>query len=340
MKFQYAITKELLQAFLNIVVLEEKLKSLPLDRSLQASLFQEAKVKTSHFSGKIEGNCLTLKQSEDLAQGKRVDAPAKDIQEIKNLFELFAFLESGPKTSAPLKSNFVCTLHKLVEKNIVKGKLLGHYREAQNAVFDATTGDIVYLPPEAKDVETLMLEFFQQLNHNRWEHELIRAAVTHFGLVTIHPFMDGNGRTARALSTFLLLKSAFLFPRYIPWDEYFYHHRRQYYQLLHDAQGDNFYERKGIWDLQRWLEFFVYGVEEILQSFLEKMGGEMEIHSLSDRQKRGLHFLKKKQQMTNKDYRRLNNISNFTALMDLRDLENRGLIRKLGKGRAVRYLLK
>lgn len=340
MKFQYTITKELLQAFLNIGALEEKLKALPLETSLQAALFRDAKMKTSHFSGKIEGNCLTLKQSEDLVTGKKVDAPAKDIQEIKNLFELFAFLERGSKTSAPLKSNFVCTLHKLVEKNIVRGKLLGHFREAQNAVFDAATGDIVYLPPEAKDVEALMLEFLQQLNHNEWEHGLIRACIAHFGLVTIHPFMDGNGRTARALSTFLLLRSAFLFPRYIPWDEYFYHHRRQYYQLLHDAQGDNFYERKGIWDIQRWLEFFVYGVEGVLQSFLEKMETQTGIHPLNARQKRGLHFLKKKQQMTNKDYRLLNKISNFTALMDLRDLETKGLIRKLGEGRSVRYVSK
>lgn len=340
MKFQYSITKEILQAFLNIAALEGKLKTLPLDVSLRVSLFQEAKVKSSHFSGKIEGNCLTLKQSEDLAAGKKVDAPAKDIQEIKNLFELFTYLERRSKTAVTLNNDFVCLLHKFVEKNIVKGKLLGHFREAQNAVFDSSTGGVVYLPLEAKDVEKLMKEFLESLNHHPWEHELIRAAVAHFGLVTIHPFMDGNGRTARALSTFLLLKSPFLFPRIIPWDEYFYHHRRQYYQLLHDAQGDNFYERKGGWNLQRWLEFFVYGVEEVLQSFLEKMGGEMEIHSLSDRQKRGLHFLKKKQQMTNKDYRLLNNISNFTALIDLRDLESRGLIRKLGKGRAVRYLLK
>ena len=338
MDFRYSITKELLRSFVAIGALEERLKTLSLAPSLRTSLNLETKIRSSHFSSKIEGNCLTLQQTEAVLKGKRIQAPKRDIQEIKNLFAIFDFLMEPSQETKPLTTNLICTIHRLVEKNIVRGKLLGRYRESQNAVFNATTGQVVYMPPEAKDVPMLMSELIDQLNRNTWEHCLITAAVAHFGLVTIHPFMDGNGRTARALSTLTLLRGQLNFVRLMAWDEYFFHHRQEYYHLLHNAQGDNFYHRNRVWDIQSWINFFVSGVEQAITNFLNELQTTELAFPLNHRQEKVLRFLKRRSAITNREYRELNKVSNFTAVIDLRSLETQGFIKRLGQGRSSRYV--
>lgn len=340
MKFTYTITKNLLQSLTTIASLEERLKSLSLSTALRTTLFEQAKIRTSHFSNKIEGNCLTLEQTEDVWKHKKVDAPKRDIQEVKNVFDLFDFLLDEARSILPLTEEFVLTIHRTVEQHIVKGKLLGHYREAQNAVFDASTHAVVYMPPEAKDVAKLMKEFIHELNTLPWEHPLIKAAIAHFGLVTIHPFMDGNGRTARAVSTFVLMQSHLQFIRYFAWDEYFYHHRSHYYAILHHSQGNNFYGRDESWDVQQWIEFFVYGVEQSILRFLEHIESKKYFDELNKRQQKALRFLKRHHAISNREYRQLNKISNVTACAELKDLEDKGLIKRIGAGRASKYTLK
>jgi len=340
MKFEYSITRELLQELVKAGTLEEKLRELGLSPSLRTTLFQDTKIRTSHFSNKIEGNRLTLEQSEEVWKGKMVDAPSRDIQEVKNLFSVFDFLLQEAKQEKPATPEMICTIHRYVEKNIVRGKLLGHYRETQNAIFDSSTNKIVYMPPEAKDVPSLMAILIDIINNKEWEHDLIKAAVAHYGLVTIHPFMDGNGRTARALSAFLLMQSRFQFVRYMAWDEYFYQHRSTYYQILHNTQGNNFYDLKGVWNIQSWLEFFISGIVQTIQRFLDQVKTSSTEIFLNKRQEKALRFLKRRLKITNSDYCKLNKVSNFTARADLRELEKRGLVRQIGQGRSVHYILK
>lgn len=340
MEFNYTITKDLLRSLVAIATLEERLAGLSLSSALRTSLYQKAKIRTSHFSNRIEGNCLTLKQTEDVWRHKSVQAPKRDIQEVKNLFELFDFMIDESKHDVKITAKTICDIHRYVERNIVKGKLLGHYREAQNAVFDSATNRIVYMPPEAKDISSLMDQLLGCLSSSKWEHELIRSAVAHFGLVTIHPFMDGNGRTARALSTLMLMHAGFHFVRYMAWDEYFYHHRNQYYHILHAVQGDNFYDRNNLWNLQEWINFFVFGVEQTIGQFLEDIEQEKRPALLNRRQEKALRFLKRNNRIANREYRELNKVSNFTALADLESLEEKGFVERVGKGRSVQYLLR
>lgn len=340
MEFKYTITKDLLRSLVAIATLEERLAGLSLSPALRTSLYQKAKIRTSHFSNKIEGNCLTLAQTEDVWKDKSVQAPKRDIQEVKNLFELFDFMIAESKGGSEISQKTILEIHRHVERNIVKGKLLGHYREAQNAVFDSATKNVVYMPAEARDVPSLVGRLLDRLNRSDWEHELIRSAVAHFGLVTIHPFMDGNGRTARALSTLMLIRAGFNFVRFMAWDEYFYHHRNQYYHTLHAAQGDNFYDRNNRWDIQEWLNFFVFGVEQTIGQFLEYIEQQKGPALLNRRQEKALRFLKRHSRITNREYRELNKVSNFTALADLESLEEQGFLERVGKGRSVQYLLK
>lgn len=340
MKFTYTITKELIGSFVAIANLEDQLKGLPLSPVLRSSLYQSAKIRTSHFSNKIEGNCLTLQQTEEVWKNKTVHAPKRDIHEVKNIFTLFDHLIEQSKKPSQLTTEFICTIHRFVEKNIVRGKLLGHYREAPNAIFDSATNGVIYLPSEATDVPALVEGLVHQLNHVKWEHDLIKAAVAHFGLVTIHPFMDGNGRAARALSSFMLMKDNFQFVRYMAWDEYFFHHRSEYYSILHEAQGDNFYAKNYHWNIQAWLEFFILGIEQSVTQFLEHIHTTPSAARLNRRQEKALRYLKRKGRMTNREYRHLNKVSNFTALADLRSLEEQGFVQRVGQGRSAEYVAK
>lgn len=340
MEFKYTVTKELLRILLSIGVLEEKLKSLSLPTSLRMTLLQGNKIRTSYFSNKIEGNCLTLKQSEEVWKGNPVHAPSRDIQEVKNLFDLFDFMigKSGNEKACTIK--LICEIHKYVERNIVKGKLLGNFRESQNAIFDSATRQVVYMPPEAKEIPFLMKQLIEKLNTQNWEHDLIKVAIAHFGLVTIHPFMDGNGRTARALSTLLLMRSDFYFVKYMAWDEYFYKYRSKYYEILHHAQGDNYYQNQGVWDVQHWLEYFILGIEQTVLHFLKELQTPQNKAILNRRQEKALRYLHRKMKITNREYCHLNKVSNFTARADLLIMEEDELIERIGKGRSVEYVLK
>lgn len=130
----------------------------------------------------------------------------------------------------------VQTLHGLA----MTGKAVpSPYRDGQNVIRDSASGRIVYMPPEAPDVATLMGDPFTWLAEQRGSRELpvpITAGLAHYQFAAIHPYFDGNGRTARLLTTLLL-------------------HRAGY-----GLKG--IYMRRVAADLSGWVEYFCLGVAD------------------------------------------------------------------------------
>ena len=130
----------------------------------------------------------------------------KPEQEIRNYFLALNFLEEKAKTKEKFSKKLILDVQKLVLKGASKEKI--GLRGAMPAgvlfsVYDAKSKTPEYIPPEYSDIPTLLDELIEYINTTN-DHPLIIAAIVHYQLVTIHPFEDGNGRTARLLSGYIL----------------------------------------------------------------------------------------------------------------------------------------
>lgn len=157
----------------------------------------------------------------------------------------------------PLTEDIIKRLHALVEKG-ARAKP-SPYRDGQNVIRDSVSGGIVYLPPEAKDVPTLMAAMVDWMNIAEKDDIPIPiiAALVHYQFVTVHPYYDGNGRTARLLATFILHRGGYGLNGFFSLEE---HHARDldaYYQALVVHPHHNYYEGRGDVDLTSWIEYFI-----------------------------------------------------------------------------------
>ena len=171
------------------------------------------------------------------------------------------------------------------------------------------------------------------LNQEKDTHPVIKAGVAHYQFVTIHPFMDGNGRTARALATYILYHANYDLKQFISLEEFYSADRSKYYQELQNCQGHNYYNRPNA-DITSWLEYFICGVavvfEEVKNKAVEaneKSRSEVPkqnidlLENIGQRERNLLKFFKKEAQLRTKDVSKLFRIKDRSA----RDLIKRWL---------------
>ena len=136
---------------------------------------------------------------------------------------------------------------------ILNGK--GNIEDIQVYVGNKITGEIIFTPPPSNEVPILMEEFLAWLNSKKSSklHPVIIAGISHYEFVRIHPFVDGNGRCARALATLILYIHDFDIKRFFTLDGYYDSDRIAYYSALKSVNQKTL-------DLTQWLEYFLEGV--------------------------------------------------------------------------------
>ena len=283
---KYQVNNEIIKYLVKIDSARAIVDELSVPITLQKEFRKEATARMSHYSTKIEGNRLTLKQTQDLLSGKEVIAREIDKREVMNYYDCLEWIVKTSRERKGVSEKDIKTIHGMIEKGILKGKLRGEYREAQNAIYDSSTRKPVYFPPEAKDVPELMREFVRWLNKEKAMHPILRAGIAHYQFVIIHPFMDGNGRTARALATLLLYQSGYDLKQFYSLEEYYAEDLMGYYRALQRVHGLH-YGDVPIPDVTSWLLYFVKGVAIVFEDLKEKVlnvakEGRRE-ESLSDR---------------------------------------------------------
>lgn len=266
---QYHINSNLIQLLGKIEAAKEIVHTLPLPLELEMEWRQVASAKISHYSTKIEGNPLTLKQTKELIAGKEVLAREVDKKEVRNYYECLGWIVQKSKTKEGIGEKTVKEIHSIIQKGIVQGKLRGQYRESQNAIYDAKTSKPIFFPPETKEVPSLMKSLMHWLNHSRELHPVLKAGIAHYQLVAIHPFMDGNGRTARALATFILYREGYDLKQLYSLEEYYAKDLSGYYAALHRCQGTIYHENPNP-DISTWLDYFVKGTAIVFEEVKEK----------------------------------------------------------------------
>ena len=201
---KFIITNTITNNLLEIERVKEGIKHLPINPKLLSSLRETAKLSTIHYSTQIEGNRLTKEEVKEVISSKKAvsnTGRVRDEKEIKGYYVALDYVEKLAKSNSSITEDNIKHIHALVIGGGTSKVKNSEYREGQNVITDSSTGSIVYMPPEAKDVESLMKEFVSWINANDDIPAPIKASIIHYQFVTIHPYFDGNGRTARLLTT-------------------------------------------------------------------------------------------------------------------------------------------
>lgn len=228
------ITNDILNSIIEIELNRYKISLVELSQNVLNKLRKNSKIKSSYASNKIEGNPLSEKQAEEVIESDERKHYLKPDQEVRNYFLALNYLEEKLNNKEKLSKKLILDVQKLVEKGAPKEKigLRGPMPPGVLfAVYDSKTGNPDYIPPEYSDVPGLLDELIEYVNTTD-DHPLIVAAVVHYQLVTIHPFEDGNGRTARLLSGYIMDLNGYGFNGVGSLEEYFAYDVDEYYDSI------------------------------------------------------------------------------------------------------------
>ena len=238
---QFQITPAITRALMTIEAERQAIVELPIDVEMFASLRETARLMATHYSTQIEGNRLTQAQVREALGGAEFPGRRRDESEVRNYYRALEAIERLTKQPGPIAEVDVQRLHGLV----MTGRATPTpYREGQNVIRDSKSGGIVYLPPEASDVPTLMAELIAWIDAETQRGDLpapIVAALAHYQFATVHPYFDGNGRTARLLTTLLLHKSGYGLRGIYNLEEYYAQNLSAYYAALAVGASHNYY---------------------------------------------------------------------------------------------------
>ncbi len=229
-----ALTNEILKYITEIEKNRYIVSQTPLSPTAAGRLRKNSKKKSSYASTKIEGNPLTEQQADEVIDKDERRHYLKPEQEVRNYFLALNYLEEKARKREKFSRKLILDVQKYVEKGASREKigLRGPMPPGVLfAVYDSQSGNPDYIPPEYIDIEGLLDELVDYVNSTE-DHPLIVAAVVHYQLVTIHPFEDGNGRTARLLSGYILDLNGYGFNGIGSLEEYFAYDIGEYYDSI------------------------------------------------------------------------------------------------------------
>lgn len=346
----YTISNKILLNIGKIDASKEVIENAPLVPHFEKKFKSEAMVKTVHHGTHIEGNDLTFIQTKKVLEGEEVFGRERDIQEVINYRNVIVLLDELRDKRGKYELNDLKDIHKETVTKIVPDEKVGVFRKTQVVIKEEGTGKVVFRPPLFNEVPYLLEGFFEWLNSEeaREIHPILRAGIVHYVLVSIHPFVEGNGRASRAFATLVLIKEGYDIKRFFALEEHFDDDPSSYYGAFYevDKQNENIAER----DLTPWLEYFTEVVAVELVKIKEKVR-KLSIDSrlklkigeqvaLTERQIKLIEYLSERGGTVMKELGSvLPMVSEDTILRDIKDLVDKGIIKKQGKTKAARYLI-
>ncbi len=302
----------------------------------------QALIKEAHYTTHIEGTRLTLDQAERLWKGEAVpEADPDDTRELLNYRSAFEFVSECLDSGDPITEGMIREIHRKLVQGVRGGNAdPGAYRRIQNYVANSKTGDVIYTPPSAVEIPVMMSQMVKWLNSDLEIHPVLISGIAQFQLVHIHPFLDGNGRTSRLLSTLCLYKAGYDFKRLFTISEYYDRDRPTFYKTIQSVRENNM-------DMTGWLDYFISGLET--QMIEVKDRGEQVIrrdvltqkHNLNERQTKAIEYILQYERLTIQDYEVLCPEVNRRSLQrDLKIMIEKELIATEGATNQLVYLFR
>ena len=294
--------KAILGQIAEIERLREQCGAVKLPVSITLTLRKNSRKKSSYASNRIEGNPLTEAEASDAIESSKRHY-LKPEQEIRNYYEALIFLQAARERETPFSRELILDVQKRVvagesrEKIGIRGPMPPG---VLFAVYDEKTGHPDYIPPEASDVEPLLMELVDYVAKSE-DHPLIKAAVVHYQLVSIHPFEDGNGRTARLMSDYVRDLVGYGFGNLGSLEEYFAYDVDEYYRSLQIDLPPLFYDgRENPPHPEIWVGYFmrmmVLYAKKVVEISLANAASDLTpaLTHLSFKERRFLDYLRKK----------------------------------------------
>jgi Fic family protein len=246
---------------MQIEAVRRSVDALPITPRVLASLRETARLHSTHYSTAIEGNLLTQAQVvQVVAHGQHFPGRERDQAEVLGYYAALDEVEKLAKAGSPLTEAIIRRLHALVMGGGEKRVKPTPYRDAQNVIQDSRSGGIVYLPPEAGDVPGLMKEMVGWMTAKDDLPVPLKAAIAHYQFATIHPYYDGNGRTARLVTTLILQMGGYGLKGLNALEENYARDLGAYYRALDVGPSHNYYMGRAEADVTPWVGYFIEGV--------------------------------------------------------------------------------
>ena len=222
------------------------------------------RIKSIHSSLAIEANSLSFDQVKDIINGKVVVGPKNEIQEVQNAYNAYLKMkEVNPYSIIDLKKIHGALTYLTVEDS-------GNFRKGGEGVFDED-GNCIFVCPPPEQVDLLMNQLFDWMKNNKDKiHPLILSSIFHYEFLFIHPFRDGNGRTARLWQNVILSHWETLF-EYVPIESEIKKYQEDYYNIIQNCNS------KG--ESTEFIEFMLKMIDEVLDTFIE--GVNIQINHIS-----------------------------------------------------------
>lgn len=337
---KFTITNNIAAALVKIERTRGFLEAARLSEDWIAKMQAKTLILEAHYTTHIEGTHLTLDQSEQLLTGHKIgDADPEDVRELLNYKKAFDLVSDYLGSGEPIREGLIREIHKrLVEGVRGNSAAPGEYRKIQNFVANSKTKEIIYTPPPAFQVPLMMSELVDWLKLEQEINPVLIAGIAQFQLVHIHPFLDGNGRSARLLSTLYLYKTGYDFKRLFTISEYYDRDRSNYYKAIQSV-------RENEMDMTIWLEYFAKGLATQLQE-VQNQGQQvikLDIltmqHNLSKREKEAVGWALDQKSLSIKELQLLfPETSKRTLQRELKHLVDIGLLKLEGSTNNRYYL--
>jgi len=310
----------------------------------EVSIRREQLVRAAHASTAIEGNPLSLEEVSLLAQGREVMAARRAKAEVLNYLRVLEHIDRYQEEGTITPENLLSLHRDITGDTLDDPTTEGAFRTVKVVVGNRLTREVVYSPPPVQEVVPQVTALLGWLASREAQdmHPVIAAGIAHYELVRIHPFVDGNGRTARALATLVLATREFDIKRFFTLDDFYDSDRPAYYRVLKE-------ENEVYPDCTVWLAYFLSGVEISLGRVKERVllissdehrkekSGQV---ALSERQMKIIEFVHANGSVKSSDLVAQFHISRQAALKELIRMVKMGLLERQGIRRGALYVMK
>ena len=338
---KYSISNKLLITVREIGEALGEIKSIRLPSQELAKLELEARELSSYASTSIEGNPLPLTDVKRLLKSSKSNIRDTE-REVLNYNQSLQWLYQSIKDkSFELSIQSIETVQKLVVNGLMENPYhCGRLRDDPVVIRNPRHIDeIIFLPPDAKDVPKLLQQLLDFVNENIHVLEpIVLAGLFHRQHVIIHPFMDGNGRTTRLMTTAILGKADLDLFEVFSFENYYNQQITRYFKMV-GLQGD-YYDLEDEVDFTQWLEYFAEGVLDELRRVYKKMQLSVKPKErLEMHHKQILNYIEEHGSITQREYGQISKRSLASRKLDFEKLISLGLIETKGVGRGIYYEL-
>lgn len=340
---KYSITNNINNGLVEIERVRGFLDAIEYKKDSFSEMQKETLVRESHYSTHIEGTALSLDQAKDILSGKNLkNVHIDDKKELINYKKAMDYVSKHLRKNDLLDEKIIMELHKILVQGVRGGTARpGKYRKTQNYVVNARTNEAIYIPPKPSEVPGLMKQFLDWISGSKDISPVLIAGIAQFQFVHIHPFIDGNGRTARILSTLILYKKGYDFKKLFSISEYYDRNRPKYYDAIQSVRDNNM-------DMTGWLEYFVEGLRSQMSQIqkagvqiinVEKAAKTISVYKLNPRQLKIFKYLLLNEKIDNETCQKLCKSIKRTATRDLVAMVGLGILEKRGEKKGTDYTL-